>query len=90
MANKLDKMKTITPTMRDILVYFAKKYKDDWDEIMNALATKEKVSTLDLEEVLGELKDIKVITIIDEDYPQQYKSVHKPPFVIWISSGIVN
>lgn len=72
--------------MNIILVYFAIKYKGDWDAIYKALENKEKVSHDDikaLEEKL-ETEKWKFITIVDGNYPDKLKQAYKPPFCIFV------
>ena len=68
--------------MNLILVYFAKKYNGNWDEIYQAIAKKEKVEMSELTKLEDDM-DCKYITIIDEDYPNHFKSKYKPPFVLF-------
>ena len=58
--------------MRNILIYFAIKYHGDYQKILNAIKTKEKVQNEDLQKV----KNIKALTIIDENYPLSLKNCY--------------
>ena len=71
--------------MNIILIYFAIKYKGDWDKIYKALEQKEKVSLADMQELEQKVKESKwgITTIIDADYPKWLKQAYKPPFVFW-------
>ena len=71
--------------MNIILIYFAKKYDGDWDEIYKALENKEQVSLKDMTRIEDELKqsEEKITTILDSDYPKSLKEAYKPPFVFW-------
>lgn len=75
--------------MREILVFFVKKYKDQWEKVYSAICEKERVSPEEAFKVADELaeRNISYITMVDEDYPNQYKSIYKPPFVIFEQNG---
>lgn len=75
--------------MNIILIYFAIKYKGDWDKIYKALEEKEKVSLQEIKALEDKIKKEQwnVITIIDQDYPDQLKESYKPPFVIWLKGN---
>lgn len=76
--------------MNLILIYFAIKYKGDFISIYNALKNKEIVDSkevIDLEKkILGE--NIKVITILDDEYPDSLKIISNPPFVLFYEGNI--
>ncbi|UVD81839.1 DNA-processing protein DprA [Mycoplasma iguanae] len=71
--------------MKYVLVYFAIKYKGDFNQIYEALLKNELISFSEIEEVKKqvEARKIKAITILDWDYPQEFKFLAKPPFVIF-------
>ncbi len=75
--------------MNIILIYFAIKYKGDWDKIYKALEGKEKVSLSDLKDLEKRLEKeaFHVITILDINYPKKLKEAYKPPFVIWVKGN---
>lgn len=68
--------------MEKVLLYFALKYKGDWDKIYNALESKEKI---ELSVLTSAIKNIRCnwTTIISNDYPESLKYTFKPPFVIF-------
>ena len=70
--------------MKDVLLYFAYRYKGDWDEIYNALDRKEKFDFEECERIKAELaEDTHVVTILDSEYPYSLKQIYKPPFVLF-------
>ena len=71
---------------RDTLVALAIKYKGDWDRMMRSINEKESIETEYIRQV--EKLKCKVTTIFDADYPQQLKSVHKAPFVLFYYGDI--
>jgi DNA processing protein len=67
---------------RDIIVYLAIKYQGDWNAIYQAIKNKEMVDEPTVNETLAK-EQAKVVTIIDEDYPERLKRIYKPPFVLF-------
>lgn len=65
--------------MRKVILYFYTKYKGDFMSIFNAIKNKEIIPLEELEKVVD---DTSLITIIDDDYPDELKKQHMPPFVI--------
>lgn len=76
--------------MNIILIYFALKYKGDWDAIYKALEIKERVSLQEIRDVEEKIKNENWIikTILDIDYPQKLKETYKPPFCVWLKGDI--
>ena len=69
--------------MNDVLIYFYEKYRGDWDSIMGAIEMKEEVDKKKAIQLVDEQsKDYEYTTVIDSDYPDEYKKMKKPPFVI--------
>ena len=69
--------------MNDILIYFYEKYEGDWDEIYKAIQRKEAVNSEQAKKFLKGYKDkYDYVTLIDNEYPDEYKANYKPPFVI--------
>lgn len=68
--------------IRNVLIYFALKYKGNWEQIHKAINLQEK---LDEDYLNEELKKIKcnIVTVIDEEYPEQLKKIYQPPFVLF-------
>lgn len=72
---------------RDLLIYFALKYKGDWKNIFKAISEKEKVDEEDIKKYLSTLT-CKCITILDKEYPKQFKEIYQPPFVLFYYGDI--
>lgn len=74
---------------RDIMIYLATKYNGDWNRIYDAIKNKE---AIDKDKVLDTVKSVeehvKCVTIIDAAYPDEYKQVYKPPFVLFYKGNI--
>lgn len=72
--------------MRDILIYFAIKYHGDYRLMVNAIKEKEKVDEEELNKIRK--KNYQVLTILDDDYPFELKSVYMPPLVLFYKGDI--
>ena len=68
--------------IRDILIYFSIKYSGNYDLIYEAIKNKRKVSPEECEKLIKTNKS-GVITILDEKYPDYFKSLAKPPLVLY-------
>lgn len=71
---------------RDIIAHLAIKHGNEWKKIYQAIQQKELVTE---EEVGNSLSSLEgdFIVIIDEDYPNEFKSIPFPPFVIFLSEA---
>lgn len=74
--------------MKSIIRYFTEKYAGDWEKVYSAIENKEQVSITDLVEAeerwkSEEGKTPNYTTIIDLDYPDNFKEIYKPPFSIF-------
>ncbi|MEG0034518.1 MAG: DNA-processing protein DprA [Bacilli bacterium] len=67
---------------REILLYLTLKYDGRWDDVYKAVKTKEMVDAEEVETIKDKIES-KYVTIIDDDYPNLLKKIHKPPFVIF-------
>lgn len=71
---------------RDILAHLAIKYSNNWKAVYQAIKAKELIEQDELGESLSMLEG-DFITIIDEDYPEEFKEVGMPPFIIFLSEA---
>ncbi|MGY6171962.1 DNA-processing protein DprA [Candidatus Mycoplasma pogonae] len=71
--------------MNYVLIYFAYKYKGDFDAIYKALKTNEILDKKTFEYIKSSVDSgkIQAITILDDQYPEVFKYLAKPPFVIF-------
>lgn len=69
--------------MRDILIAFSVKYQGNWEAVYKAISDKEKIEDSEVKELLESVKDCKVITIIDDNYPEKLKNCIRPPFAVF-------
>ncbi|MCI6357858.1 MAG: DNA-processing protein DprA [Erysipelotrichaceae bacterium] len=72
---------------RDVLLYFSLKYIGDWDKIYSAIRNKEKFDENEYILLKSEVKS-NYITMLDDEYPESLKNIHKPPFVIYYYGDI--
>ena len=72
---------------RDILGCLAYKYNGDWDLIYETIKDKKKISDESIDEFNKANKD-NFITIIDENYPDSFKNLRHPPFVLFYKGNI--
>lgn len=72
--------------MRNILIYFAIKYKGDYFKIIDAIKRKEIVSKDDL--CMVEKLKIKALTCLDEEYPSYFKNIYYAPLVLFYEGDI--
>lgn len=68
--------------MEDILLYFSLKYHGQFDLIYKALERKERVDE-SLKKELFATHKCSYTTIISDDYPQHFKFINCPPFVLY-------
>ena len=64
------------------LLFYALKYKGDWDLIVSAINRKEEIDEKEFVRLIEKL-NCKYITMLDSDYPNKFKGVFKPPFVLF-------
>ena len=69
---------------RSLLAYLAVKYSQNWNDMFNAIKTKENVDYETIENTIATLKG-DYITIIDDSYPEELKHIFRPPFVIFLN-----
>lgn len=74
-------------TAREILIYLSLKNNGKWEDIYENISQRKEISNEEALETLKsfqeENKDIKVITILDEEYPEILKQGYRPPFVLF-------
>ncbi len=73
--------------MKNILLYFSIKYQGDWEKIFKAIEQNEQVEPLLFNEIKNKYRNT-FITILDSKYPNNLKSISKPPFVIFFKGNL--
>lgn len=68
--------------MRKILLYFALKYKGNFNMIYKAIKEKEFVEQKQLDDIESKIK-CSYITLLDKEYPACLKDIGTPPFVLF-------
>ena len=71
-----------------MLIAIALEHNGEWDCIYHALKNKEYAGDKMLEKAKKLQDEGKCITIMDEEYPECLKLVHKPPFVLFYEGDI--
>lgn len=74
-------------TARDLLLCLSIKYKGDFKKMLNAIQNKETATEEQLKEANESLKT-KFITILDQEYPTELKTVTMPPLVLYYIGDI--
>lgn len=64
----------------DLLVYLTIKYDSDWDKIYNHIKNKVWLDKEDMRKTLAKVDLSNFVTLVDEDYPDKYKTLSKPYF----------
>jgi len=72
---------------KDILIALSIKYKGDFDKMVGAIKAKEALAEADVGKAVASLK-CKAVTILDDDYPAQFKQSPKPPLCIFYHGDI--
>lgn len=72
---------------KDLLIYLAIKYKGDFKSIVKAIENKEPVDECVAEKAISKL-NCKVVTVLDDDYPEELRRVYMPPLVLFYKGGI--
>lgn len=68
--------------MEETLLYFSLKYQGNFNSIYKALETKEKVDENLKNQLLRQINS-HYTTMVSKDYPQRFKSMDYPPFVVF-------
>jgi len=75
-------------TMREVLIYLHIIYEGDFFKILRHIQDKESVDPKSVKiEVEGFLNEYDVITIVDNVYPNEFKRILNPPFVLIYNKG---
>lgn len=74
---------------RKILIHFSMKYKGDWDAIYKAVSTNEVDPEDEIKKSCAKAQRAsKVITLLDDEYPEYLKRGFKPPFVLYYHGNL--
>ncbi len=75
-------MKKNKEEMNKVILYFALKYKGNWEKIYDAIKAKENVTIEQVETLKNKYND-NLITIIDESYLNNFKTIYMPPLCLF-------
>ena len=73
--------------MRDILIAMSVMQKGDWDGIYRMLKDKVRLTDEEVQKAFTSV-DSGCVTLIDDDYPEAFKEVFKPPLTIFYKGDI--
>lgn len=73
--------------MNDILLFFSYKYDGDSIKILKAIENKEQIDLVELEKI-KKIVGNNFITLLDPNYPPEFKHVYNPPFVIYYQGDL--
>ncbi len=74
--------------MTKVINFFNYKYKGDWDSVYEAIQRKEKIEIHELEDFYNVDNKVRYLSIIDERYPENYKSIYMPPLTLYYAGDI--
>lgn len=69
--------------MNLVILHFSIKYNGNWEKIYNAIKTRESVEIEQINSISKLSEDFNFTTIVDEKYPNNFKSIYMPPLVIF-------
>ena len=72
---------------REILLYYAIKFRGDWNKIYSAIHDKEELDIEDAQKVVANNQN-KFITMLDAEYPESLRDAYKAPFVLFYHGDI--
>ena len=72
---------------REILLYYALKFKGDWNKIYDAIQSKLEIDPKEAEKIIKENQN-QYITFLDSEYPETLRHTFKPPFVLFYQGDI--
>ncbi len=78
---RLFKMKS-KKEMKKVILHFALKYRGNWEKIYEAIKAREDVTIEEIENLREKYND-NFISIIDDDYPDNFKNIYMPPLTIF-------
>lgn len=67
----------------EVILYFALKYDGNWENIYSAIKQKEKFDQDLFNDLKKNLLNTDYVTLLDENYPNCFKEIYKPPFILF-------
>ena len=71
----------------DVLFFFSQKYNGNYDKIYQAIKDKEPIKQSELEQSKRNFTG-NFITILDDNYPEGFKYMYRPPLVLYYLGDI--
>lgn len=71
--------------MREIIYFLTNKYKGNWELIYNAIQNREIINLYELNN--QKWSEYDFISIIDDNYPDNFKKIYMPPLSLFISGN---
>lgn len=75
-------MLNIESEMNRVILFFTIKHKGNWEKAYNAIKNKENITLTEINSIKGKYLD-NYISIIDKDYPDNFKQIYMPPLSIF-------
>ena len=72
---------------REVLLYFALKYEGDYEKIIESIRNKVKIEEDDYLKQVTTFEG-EYLTIVDENYPERFKKIYRPPLVVFYRGEI--
>lgn len=66
--------------IRKAINYFCFKYKGNWEKVYEAIKSKEPIANNEIKE---KYKNVDFISIIDNNYPNNFKEIYMPPLLLY-------
>ncbi|MGL4950339.1 MAG: hypothetical protein ACRC4M_00635 [Mycoplasma sp.] len=79
-------MLNMNTEMNKVILFFTIKHNGNWEKIYNSIKTKQPITLVEINDVAGKYND-EYIAIIDNDYPENFKSIYMPPLSLFISGN---
>lgn len=73
---------------RELLIYLSIKYKGNFEKIYKAIKEKEPLDDNMIKQELSKINLKQVITILDKEYPNHFKTITSPPLVLYYKGDI--
>lgn len=72
---------------RDLLAYLSLIYRGEWGDMMKAVKNRQKFDIPTAEAKMATVKR-RFLTLIDPEYPENFKGLDNPPFVLWYEGNL--
>lgn len=69
-------------TSSEVIAYYSVIHKGDWASIWDSLHSQNEPDEEEVRKVLKSIKS-KWVTVMDDDYPEQLKSIYRPPYTLF-------